>query len=217
MRAAVVNKYTEVKNKATSTITGMRTAVVNKFTETKNKAVSTVTGMKTAVVNKFTEIVNTARQKFSSLKEKITSPVANAVSKVKSLIDKMKGYFHFSWSLPHLKVPHISISGGFSIKPPRAPSFHVTWRKEGVIFTKPTLLNGGAAGIQGVGEAGYEAVLPLERLRGFIGETMESFVRYIPQIDYDKMGQAFRDAVEGMENVIVVDKRVLGRLIREYL
>ena len=217
MRTAVVNKFTETKNKAVSTVTGMKTAVVNKFTETKNKAVSTVTGMKTAVVNKFTEIVNTARQKFSSLKEKITSPVANAVSKVKSLIDKMKGYFHFSWSLPHLKVPHISISGGFSIKPPRAPSFHVTWRKEGVIFTKPTLLNGGAAGIQGVGEAGYEAVLPLERLRGFIGETMESFVRYIPQIDYDKMGQAFRDAVEGMENVIVVDKRVLGRLIREYL
>ena len=205
--AAVVNKYTEVKNKATSTITGMRTAVVNKFTETKNKAVSTVTGMKTAVVSKFTETVNTAGQKFSSLKEKITSPVTNAVSKVKSLIDKMKGYFHFSWSLPHLKVPHISISGGFSIKPPRAPSFHVTWRKEGVIFTRPTLLNGGAAGIQGVGEAGYEAVLPLERLRGFIGETMESFVRYIPQLDYDRLAQAFKESIEGMNNVIVFNKR----------
>ena len=217
MKASVVNKYTEVKNKATSTITGMRTAVVNKFTETKNKAVSTVTGMKTAVVNKFTETVNTAGQKFSSLKKKIISPVTDAVSKVKSLIDKMKGYFHFSWSLPHLKVPHISISGGFSIKPPRAPSFHVTWRKEGVIFTKPTLLNGGAAGIQGVGEAGYEAVLPLERLREFISDAMLEFTRYIPQIDYDRLAQVLKESMQGMDNVIVFNRREIGRMVREFI
>ena len=79
---------------------------------------------------------------------------------------------NFSWSLPKLKLPHISISGKFSINPPSVPKFSISWYKDGAIFTKPTLFNT-PYGLKGVGEAGAEAVLPIEKLEDYISGAIE--------------------------------------------
>ena len=76
----------------------------------------------------------------------------------------IKGYFNFSWSLPKIKLPHFKISGSFSINPPSVPSFGVEWYKNGGIMMHPTMfgMNGSNAMIGG--EAGAEAVVPLDML-----------------------------------------------------
>lgn len=96
----------------------------------------------------------------------------NAKSIVKSGIDKLKSFFDFDWSLPKIKLPHFNISGSFSLNPPRIPSFSVDWYARGGVFNSPSII--------GVGEAGQEAVMPLERNTGWISILAQKLAERMP-------------------------------------
>lgn len=96
----------------------------------------------------------------------------NAKSIVKSGIDKLRSFFNFDWSLPRIKLPHFNISGSFSLNPPRIPSFSVDWYARGGVFNSPSII--------GVGEAGQEAVMPLERNTGWISILAQKVAERMP-------------------------------------
>nr|DAQ20809.1 MAG TPA: minor tail protein [Caudoviricetes sp.] len=96
----------------------------------------------------------------------------NAKSVVKSGIDKLRSFFNFDWSLPRIKLPHFNISGSFSLNPPRIPSFSVDWYARGGVFNSPSII--------GVGEAGQEAVMPLERNTGWISTLAQKVAERMP-------------------------------------
>ncbi|VKO13004.1 phage tail length tape-measure protein [Streptococcus pneumoniae] len=96
----------------------------------------------------------------------------NAKNIVKSGIDKLKSFFNFDWSLPKIKLPHFNISGSFSLMPPRIPSFSVDWYARGGVFNSPSII--------GVGEAGQEAVMPLERNTGWISILAQKLTERMP-------------------------------------
>ena len=96
----------------------------------------------------------------------------NAKSIVKSGIDKLRSFFNFDWSLPKIKLPHFNISGSFSLNPPRIPSFSVDWYARGGVFNSPSII--------GVGEAGQEAVMPLERNTGWISTLAQKVAERMP-------------------------------------
>ena len=100
---------------------------------------------------------------FTDLKTNITNTINGARDAVDTAITKIKGFFDFQWELPKLKLPSISIKGGFSLVPPSVPKFAISWNAAGAIFTAPTILPS-SRGLQGVGEAGPEAILPIKRL-----------------------------------------------------
>jgi hypothetical protein len=87
----------------------------------------------------------------------------SAKEKVKSAIDKIKSFFKFEWSLPKLKMPHITISGSFSLSPLQVPKFGISWYEKGGVFDSKTLFGYGNGLLGGLGENGAEAVVPLEK------------------------------------------------------
>ena len=161
MKESVVNKYNEIKSGVTDKINGAKQAVSDGFNNMKSSAIEKASGM-----------VSNVKSKFSEIKSGITGEINGARNAVKSAIDRMRSFFNFSWSLPRIKMPHIAISGKFSLNPPSAPKFSIRWNKLGGIFDKPTLFNYGGS-LQGIGEDGAEAVVPLEKNTKWLDKIAE--------------------------------------------
>jgi phage-related minor tail protein len=138
---------------------GAWNAVRNGIAGAWNKISSTVSGKVNALKGKlsgaWSAIKSAAASAWNAVKEHIVNPIKAAGDKVKGVIDKIKGFFPIKIGniLSGLRLPHFSISGKFGINPPSVPKFSVSWYKTGGIFDAPT--------IAGIGEAGPEAVVPL--------------------------------------------------------
>lgn len=118
---------------------------------------ATINNLKTAMANAWNSIKATASSVWNGIKSAITSPITSARDKVKAIIDKLKSYFPIKVGnlLSGIKLPHFKISGEFSIKNKTVPKLSIDWYKTGGIFDGPQVI--------GVGEAGPEAVVPLDK------------------------------------------------------
>lgn len=119
---------------------------------------------------KASELWTAIKQKFADIKKAITEPIKSAVDFVKKMIEKIKGFFKFKVSLPHIKLPHFKISpAGWKLGDllkGKIPSLSIKWYAQGGIFDSPT--------IAGIGEAGPEAVVPLTKLWDKLDAIAES-------------------------------------------
>jgi len=150
--------------------------ITEKFTDIKNSVVNKVNELKVAAVAKFAELVLAGRTRFIELKNAIMNPIETARDKIKGVIETIKGFFaNLKLKLPNIKTPHFKFSN-WSMNPldwvKKMPSIGIDWYAKGGVFNKPTLFDT-ASGIKGVGEAGPEAVLPLnESVLGMIGQKI---------------------------------------------
>lgn len=189
VKSKVTSTADAAKNKVSSAWDLVKSKTSSAFDNAKNKVSSTWSSIKSAISNGASNALSTVTNKFNSIKSKISSIMNSARTIVTNAISKIKSAFNFSWSLPKIKLPHFKISGKFSLSPPSAPKFSVSWYKNGGIMMKPTIFGLNGNKLMAGGEAGPEAILPLDRLEGFIANAVEN-----------KMGvvnlQALADAVE---------------------
>ena len=157
------------------------------------------------------EIFASVSATFNGIRDEISGAINGAKDAVGAAIDRIKGFFNFKWELPKLKLPSISMEGKFSLAPPSVPKFGIKWNADGAIFTKPTVFNT-AQGLQGVGEAGAEAVLPISKLAGMIRDVMMSMPdMYVPSTNRMDFGGNLNLNVTG--NTGLLDTRAIAETV----
>lgn len=133
------------------------------------------------VISKFKYFAGTVLLKAVGAIKKVINVGKNMVDRFKQIretvggaIDKIKAFFNTEWKLPKIKLPHFKISGSFSLDPPSVPSLGVEWYKKGAVLEKPTVfgMNPSTGNIMAGGEAGAEAVAPIDVLQDYVRKAV---------------------------------------------
>lgn len=156
--------WSSVSSTASSQWESIRSTISSKLSSAKSTVSSLMSGITSTMSSGLSSALSTVSGKFSSIYSTISSKMSAARDAVGNVISALKSKFNFSWSLPHLKLPHVSISGSFSINPPSVPHFGISWYKDGGILTRPTIFGAAGNNLLAGGEAGAEAVVPLATL-----------------------------------------------------
>jgi hypothetical protein len=207
MKMEASEKITAMKEKVTEIFNKVKSAIMNPINDAKAKVSSAIDAMKSAVSSKIDSIKSKVSAVFNNIRDDMQKPIEKAKNKIKEMIDAIKGFFsNLKLKLPNIKLPHFSIKGKFSLDPPSVPKLSITWNKLGAIFTRPTIFNT-PLGLQGVGEAGPEAVLPIDRLEGYVENAIERTQRVI---NFDPLA----DAIERLADR-AIELRINDRVIAE--
>lgn len=239
---AASSAFSALKSKITGDADGAENTVGSKFSSLKNKVSNAVNGAKDVVSSTFSSIkssissgaegaLSSVSSKFGSIKSKISDIMGSAKSAVSSAIDNIKSKFNFSWSLPSLKLPHVSISGKFSLNPLSVPKFGISWYNRAMdsamILNNPTIFGYSTktGKYLGGGESGNEVVAGESHLMELIGDVVESrtnthserivmlLTRLLDVISGDNR-ELIRAVLAGQ--TIVLNNREFARAVREY-
>lgn len=169
----ILSKWDVFKNRTVTTWNLMYGGGKRIWQTMRNDFVSKAENIKTNSLTAFENLKTNAGRKFNETKERMLRPVREAKETISGYIEDIKGFFSgLKLSLPKISVPKLpkfSLTGEFSLKPPSVPKISVNWNAKGALFTRPTIFNT-PLGLQGFGEAGPEAALPLnDKVLGTIG------------------------------------------------
>lgn len=130
--------------------------------------------------NSLKDVVSKVRNTFGSIKDTIADKIEGARDAVKKAIDKIKGLFPLSIGkiFSNFKIPKLSVSGGkapFGIAGKgKLPNFSVKWNAEGGILDRPTIFGSMGNTLLGGGEAGKEAIAPIDVLQEYVRAAVKA-------------------------------------------
>jgi|GEM_PF-6891654 hypothetical protein len=164
-----------------------------------------VSGIKKAF-NGLKGAVKTVRDTFEGIRKAAADKIDAARESVKKAVDKIKGLFPLKVGklFSNLKVPKISVSGGkapFGIAGKgKLPNFNVKWNAAGAVFDRPTILDS-RAGLQGVGEAGAEAIAPIDVLQGYVRQAVRAENEAVGRLLVEQTGRL----IDAMRRIVPKD------------
>lgn len=187
-----VTIFNAIKIVVTTYINAYKKIITTAFNIIKTFFVTVFNGYKRIFTAAFNGIKNVVTKIFNGIKNAITKPIQKAADIIKNIVDKIKSFFDFKISLPHIKLPHFSISPkGWKLGDlleGSIPSLGIDWYAKGGIFKSPSVI--------GVGEKGPEAVLPIEKLNEMLTGMADSIVNGVT------MGMALQNAGQGRDIII---------------
>ncbi|CVM04145.1 phage tail tape measure protein [Streptococcus pneumoniae] len=175
--------------------------------------------IKDTVSNVLNAISSTVSSVWEGIKSTISSAINGARDAVSSAIEAIKGLFNFNISWPHIPLPHFYVSG--SANPldwlsQGVPSIGIEWYAKGGIMTKPTIFGMNGNNIMVGGEAGNEAVLPLnDKTLGAIGRGIaQTMGGTSPTINITITGNTVREEADISRIADEVAQRIADELQR---
>lgn len=162
---------TSVVSAAISAVSSVISSILNTIKSTfsnvwnaiKATVSNVINGIKSTISNGLNAAKSTVTNIFNNIKTTITNTINGAKTAVTNAINAIKNAFNFSWSLPHLSLPHISISGSFSLNPPSVPHFGISWYKKAMdnayMLNGATIFGSMGGRLLGGGETGKEILI----------------------------------------------------------
>jgi TP901 family phage tail tape measure protein len=153
--------------------------------------------------------------KLTGVKNKFWSKFEEIKNVVKNALDAVKRFFAGEWPTPKIKMPHFQISPpGWSIGDlvkGSIPRLSVNWHAKGAILNRPAVINRSGNTIDVAGEAGPEAVTPIETLRKYVREEVKE-----NNADLIKaLAEVLGNLGLTMENVINLgDERIYQKVVK---
>ena len=223
VRTTVTTVWNGIRSVTSSVWNGIKTAVTTPINAAKSAVSTTVNGIRSTMTSVFGGIRSTVSSIFSGIRSAITNPIQTAKNTLANLVSGIKGLFSgLHISLPHINLPHFRISGG---TPPygiagkgTAPSIGIDWYAQGAVLKKATSfgINTATGNRMVGGEAGYEAVAPIDVLQGYVQAAVESVVGN-SMLDYDLLADKIANACARTNTTLELDGRQLGRVVRGYV
>lgn len=165
IKAAYSENGGGIKGIVAATMTGIQEAQTFGLDYLDTLTGGKLTSIKTQFQTKMQEAQAAVSSIMDNIKGQFSEKIEQARAKIQEGINNIKNAFNFEWSLPHLKLPHISVSGGvapYGIGGKGSlPQFHIEWYKQGGILNGAQIFGALGRNLLGGGEAGPEAVLPL--------------------------------------------------------
>lgn len=216
IKSIVSTVWNTIESVTTTIWNGIKNAIEVPLNNVKSIVSSVVNGIKSTVSNVWNAIKSVTTSVWNSVKNAITSPMETAKNLVKGIIDSIKGFFNFTFTWPKIPLPH------FSIKPKgweigdllkgKLPSLGIEWYAKGGIMNDPTVFGINGNRLMVGGEAGAEAIAPIDTLLGYVRTAVReenANVGYYVQKLIDMLATYFPQIVDGLDRPIVLDDGTL--------
>lgn len=214
------NIWNTISTVASNVWNGIKSTLSGIFDGISSSVSSVFNGIRDTISNIWNSIQSTASSIWNGIKDTIGNAINGAKDLVGSAIEAIKGFFNFEFRWPHIPLPHFSISG--SLNPVDwlsngLPSIGVEWYAKGGILTKPTVFGSNGNSLMVGGEAGNEAVLPLnERTLGAIGRGIaQTMGGMSPVINVSISGNNISEEMDINRIADVVAQKIADELQRK--
>lgn len=178
VKSVISNTLNAIKSVVSSVLNSIKSVFSSAWNGIKSTVSSVINGVKSTISSGLNAAKSTVTNVLNSIKNAFSNILNGAKNVVSNVINKIKGFFNFSWSLPKLKLPHVTISGKFSLTPPSVPKFGISWYRKAMdepyLFTKPTLfdVNPATGTAKGAGEAGDEVMIGKDTMLNMIRQAV---------------------------------------------
>lgn len=227
------NLFNSLKSHVSSIFNNIKNVIQSPMFDAKTKVLWIVKELQNGVKVAFNFIKSHASSVWNGIKSAIMSPMSAAANFVKAIISKIKGFFNFKISWPHIPLPHFNIKpNGWNVGDllkGKIPSLGIKWYAQAMdnpmILDAPTIFGMSNGQMLGAGEAGAEVVAGRDTLMKMINqasnnradEILEALHRIIALLsDEDRMHDIIVKALNDGSFVVMLDGREVGRIVRKY-
>lgn len=227
------NLFNSLKSHVSSIFNNIKNVIQSPMFDAKTKVLWIVKELQNGVKVAFNFIKSHASSVWNGIKSAIMSPMSAAANFVKAIISKIKGFFNFKISWPHIPLPHFNIKpNGWNVGDllkGKIPSLGIKWYAQAMdnpmILDAPTIFGMANGQMLGAGEAGAEVVAGRDTLMKMINqasnnradEILEALHRIIALLsDEDRMHDIIVKALNDGSFVVMLDGREVGRIVRKY-